>query len=91
MLAFKVGTDAVKYSLSNYGELTGDYVGQEAIEDITGIAGDIFMIAKGGWLGSAVGVKYATKIATTSIRLNKSKTRASIMQERVGITTIKGW
>jgi hypothetical protein len=92
MLAFKVGTDAVKYSLSNYGELTGDYVGQEAIEDITGIAGDIFMIAKGGWLGvAAVGVKYATKIATTSIRLNKSKTRASMMQERVGITTIKGW
>lgn len=92
MLAFRVGTNALQYGLNNYADLTGDYIGQEAIEVVSNIASDIFMIAKGGWLGAAaVGIKYTTKGITQGISYSKSRTKANMLQERLGLTNIKGW
>lgn len=92
IMAVKVGTDALKYGLRNYGELTGDYLGQQTIEIVTGLASDVFMIAKGGWVGAAaVGIKYATQGVSKLIDYSKSRTKASMLQERLGLTNIRGW
>lgn len=92
IMAVKVGTEALKYGVRNYGELTGDYIGQERLNLITNLGGDIFMIAKGGWVGAAaVGIKYATQGVSKLIDYSKSRTKASMLQERLGLTNIRGW
>lgn len=92
MLAFRVGANALQYGLQNYGNLTGDYIGQQTLELVTGLASDVFMIAKGGLLGlAAVGIKYGTKGITRLIDYSKSATKASMLQERAGITNVRGW
>lgn len=92
IMAVKVGTEALQYGLRNYGELTGDYLGQQTIEIVTGLASDVFMIAKGGWVGAAaVGIKYATQGVSKLIDYSKSRTKASMLQERLGLTNIRGW
>jgi hypothetical protein len=45
------GTQMITSTINQYGDLTGDYVTSNAIADITNIAADMAMIARGGAVG----------------------------------------
>ena len=81
-----LGKQAVQYGISNYGNLTGDTIGQQQINAVLEVAGIVAMAAQGplGMIAAAGVVGF--KIADRAIDIEKSKIISRNMQQRTGIT-----
>lgn len=83
-------TSAVKsvinYNLSNYGNLTGDYIGQEKINDTLTMINDLSGIAMGAISGAMVGGVPGAIIGAVAGTINFGVNKAtSIMSDYVNI------
>lgn len=80
-----IGKQAFQWATSNYGNLTGDYVGQawinESIE-LTGLIGGILVKPLTG--GIIAGVVIAKKAVDNYIERTKANQKAQVLRERVG-------
>ena len=86
-----IGKQAFQWATSNYGNLTGDYLGQawinESIE-LAGLVGGILVKPlKGGIIASVV---IAKKAIDKSIDRAKANQEAMLLRERVGGTVSSG-
>ena len=82
-----MGKQAMNYGLSNYGNLTGDYIMQEQIGAVTELAGMATSVLVGGWLGAvAVTAQLGLKVVNRGIDISKSRTTSNIQMERLGLT-----
>ena len=86
-------TTIINHSISNYGNMTGDYIGQQNINTYLGIGMDFVGIALAGVAGGAIGMLAATvgfsvkkglSVYDEYIAINKQNTQASFMRERSG-------
>ena len=81
-----MGKQALNYGLSNYGSLTGDYIGQEKIGagiELLGLAA----LVSTGWMGVvAAGASVGIKAVNRGIDISKSRTASNLQMERLGLT-----
>lgn len=86
-----IGKQAFQWATSNYGNLTGDYLGQawinESIE-LAGLVGGILVKPLTG--GIIAGVVIAKKAIDKSIDRAKANQEAMLLRERVGGTVSSG-
>lgn len=87
IIAMQMGQKAAQFALQNYGNLTGDNMGQQQLNDALGVFGMGAMALYGGLPGVAM---VAAQIAITGINryveIEKSRITSKNMQARVGIT-----
>ena len=85
MVATYVGTQALKWATSNYGNLTGDYVTQANINEGIAIAGMGIAMAQSPIMG---GLAAATALTVKGIgrmlEIREQEQRAQSIRERVG-------
>lgn len=82
-----MGKQAMNYGLSNYGNLTGDYITQDQIGAVTELAGMVTSVLVGGWLGAvAVTTQLGLKVVNRGIDISKSRATSNIQMERLGLT-----
>ncbi len=90
-VAADLGKKAIQWGISNYGELTGDYTTQQALQTGIELAGSVAIIAASGWIGAAaVAANYTTKFANNLIAMRKSQTSAAMLQARTQTLVSKG-
>lgn len=83
-IAIHMGRQALSYAVSNYGNLTGDYIGQTRINEGLEIAGLIGMAAS-GWVGAAAAVgSVAIKAVNRYVEVKKSEIQSNAMRIRTG-------
>ena len=84
-IAIHMGKQALSYAMSNYGNLTGDYIGQARINETLEVAGLIGMAVAGGWVGvtAAVGA-VAIKAVNRYVDVKKSEIQSNAMRIRTG-------
>ncbi len=83
-IAIHMGKQALSYAVSNYGNLTGDYIGQTRINEGLEIAGLIGMAAS-GWVGAAAAVgSVAIKAVNRYVDVKKSEIQSNAMRIRTG-------
>lgn len=86
-----IGRQALTWSTSNYGNLTGDYIGQEKINSAIEINTSIGAIIAAPLLGSlAVGAGLAVKSINKTIEIKKNNQVAMQLKERTQGATEKG-
>ena len=82
-----MGKQAMNYGLSNYGNLTGDYIMQEQLSAGVELLTMGLALAKGGALGVLyTGVSLGLKVVNRGIDISKSRTISNIQMERLGLT-----
>lgn len=85
------GKRIVSYSISQYGNLTGNTIAQRQIDDAMQIGSYITQIAVGGWVGAiAVGLQVATNGINMAISNARTNQQAQLLYERSGNITIDG-
>lgn len=83
-IAIHMGRQALSYAVSNYGNLTGDYIGQTRINEGLEIAGLIGMAAS-GWVGAAAAVgSVVIKAVNRYVDVKKSEIQSNAMRIRTG-------
>lgn len=89
-IAAFMGKQALNYAVSNYGNLTGDYIAQANIQGVIEIGGIIAMAFTGpvGVVASigAVGVK----VVSQQIDLYKKNLNTQLLRERTGMNNFSG-
>ena len=90
VVAIQVGKRALQYGIQNYGNLTGDYVGQANISAGLQVAGLVAMALQGPVGIAAAAVSLGTQALSYSIDMNKRNREAQFLRERVGMTSING-
>lgn len=84
-IAIHMGKQALSYAVSNYGNLTGDYIGQARINETLEVAGLIGMAVAGGWVGVAAAVgSVAIKAVNRYVEVKKSEIQSNAMRIRTG-------
>lgn len=85
-MAVQMGRQALQYALSNYGNLTGDYVGQSNISAGIEIGSLALMSMTGGVVGALAAIGALTvKNLNYYLDVKKSENQARAMRERVGL------
>lgn len=85
----QAGTQVITSTINQYGDLTGDYITANAISDLTNIASDMLMIARGGWVGViAVASRKAIQAGQTALQAYKANQQVEFMKQRTGNITI---
>lgn len=85
MVATYVGTQALKWATSNYGNLTGDYLTQNNINEGIAIAGMGVAIMQSPIMGGvAAGVALTVKGVERMLEIREQEQRAQSIRERVG-------
>jgi hypothetical protein len=85
----QAGTQAITSTINQYGDLTGDYITANAISDITNIAADALMIAKGGIVGVvAVATRKAIQAGQTALQAYRANKEVEFIRQRTGNVTI---
>ena len=83
-IAIHMGRQALSYAVSNYGNLTGDYIGQTRINEGLEVAGLIGMAAS-GWVGAAAaGGSVVIKAVNRYVDVKKSEIQSKAMRIRTG-------
>ena len=83
-IATYMGKQALSYGLSNYGNLTGDHIGQTRINEGLEVAGLIGMAAS-GWVGAAAALgSVAVKAVNRYVDVKKSEIQSNAMRIRTG-------
>lgn len=79
------GKKVLQNAISQYGNLTGDYISQRRIDNMIKIAGYVSTIAVGGVVGAiAVGSDIVLSIANHSVEVAKSNDMANLLRVRSG-------
>ena len=79
-----LGKQAMSYGLSNYGDLTGDHIGQTRINEGLEVAGLIGMAAS-GWVGAAAALgSVAVKAVNRYVDIKKSEITSNALRIRTG-------
>lgn len=90
LVAIQMGKQALQYGMSNYGNLTGDYVTQANIGAGVQIAGLVAMASQGP-LGIAAAVfSLSTQALNNGLDIAKKNREVQFLRERVGMTSING-
>lgn len=90
LVAIQMGKQALQYGMSNYGNLTGDYVTQANIGAGVQIAGLVAMASQGP-LGIAAAVfSLSTQVLNNGLDIAKKNREVQFLRERVGMTSING-
>lgn len=85
MVATYVGTQALKWATSNYGNLTGDYVTQANINEGIAIAGMGIAMAQSPIMGGlAAATALTVKGIERMLEIREQEQRAQSIRERVG-------
>ncbi len=85
-IASYMGKQALSYALSNYGNLTGDHLGQTRINEGLEIAGLITMAAS-GWVGLAAAIgSVAVKGVNRFVDVRKSEIASEAIRQRIGLS-----
>lgn len=83
------GTQMITSTINQYGDLTGDYVTANAIADITNIAADMAMIARGGAVGViAVVARKSIQAGQIALQAARANREAEFLRQRMGNITI---
>lgn len=90
VVAIQVGKRALQYGIQNYGNLTGDYVGQANISAGLQVAGLVAMALQGPVGIAAAAVSLGTQALSYGIDMNKRNREAQFLRERVGKASIYG-
>jgi hypothetical protein len=86
-----IGKQALTWTTSNYGNLTGDYIGQEKINSTIEVSASVGAIIASPLLGSlAVGAGLAVKAIDKTIETKKNNQIAIQLRERTQGATEKG-
>lgn len=84
-VATYIGTQAIRWGLSNYGNLTGDYLAQDALQNAVSLAGVGIAMVQSPIMGGAVA---ATMLVTAGVNrlveMGNQERRANSITERVG-------
>ena len=90
LVAIQMGKQALQFGMSNYGNLTGDYVTQANIGAGVQIAGLVAMASQGP-LGIAAAVfSLSTQALNNGLDIAKKNREVQFLRERVGMTSING-
>ncbi len=90
LVAIQIGKQALQYGMSNYGNLTGDYVTQANIGAGVQIAGLVAMASQGP-LGIAAAVfSLSTQVLNYGLDIAKKNREVQFLRERVGVASIYG-
>lgn len=90
LVAIQIGKQALQYGMSNYGNLTGDYVGQANISAGLQVAGLVAMASQGP-LGIAAAVtSLGIQAANYGIDMAKKRRETEFLRERTGMTQNSG-
>ena len=90
LVAIQMGKQALQFGMSNYGNLTGDYVTQANIGAGVQIAGLVAMASQGP-LGIAAAVfSLSTQALNNGLGIAKKNREVQFLRERVGMTSING-
>lgn len=89
--AIGLGKQALNYGLSNYGNLTGDYLTQKKLKAGVSFAASALMIAANPVVGGiATAGAVGLQVATTAIDVAKSNFVAQKLQERTQTMSVSG-
>lgn len=90
VVAIQVGKRALQYGIQNYGNLTGDYVGQANISAGLQVAGLVAMALQGPVGIAAAAVSLGTQALSYGIDMSKRNREAQFLRERTGMIGISG-
>jgi len=90
-IAVRMGQQALSFAVSNYGNLTGDYITQEKIQAGIEIAGTIAAMAFGGPVGIMYGISnIAIKAITAGVDKIKQNREVDFLRARTGMIGYSG-
>ncbi len=89
-IAIQMGTKALTFATSNYGNLTGDYIMQDNIQGIIQGVGLIGMIASGPSGAILAGSGLAIQAVGQSLERSKRKTEVEMLRLRTGMMYFSG-
>jgi len=90
-IAITMGRQALNYAISNYGNLTGDYVTQERIQAGIEIFSTITMMITGGVPGIIIGAgSIALKAVSQQIDITKRNREVDLLRMRTGTMNFSG-
>lgn len=85
IVGIQLGKKALQYATSNYGNLTGDYIGQAQISEGLEIAGYVGIIAASPILGTAaVATSIGIKAINRTVEIKKQRQEVEILSARTG-------
>lgn len=85
-----IATRAVQFGLSNYGNLTGDYITHARIEGLIEVGG-LIMMASTGIIGATAAISsIALKEINRQIDITKKNQDTELLRQRTGMTTFAG-
>lgn len=88
-IAIQMAKQATHFVVSNYGDLTGDYIQQKNIQGALEIGGLALMAIKGGAVGVALAVgTLVIKVAQRNIEVERANRSIALLRERTGMI---GW
>lgn len=88
-IAIQMAKQATQFVVSNYGDLTGDYIQQKNIQGAIEIGGLALMAIKGGAVGVALAVgTLVIKVAQRNIEVERANRSIALLRERTGMI---GW
>lgn len=88
-IAIQMAKQATQFVVSNYGDLTGDYIQQKNIQGAFEIGGLALMAIKGGAVGVALAVgTLVIKVAQRNIEVERANRSIALLRERTGMI---GW
>lgn len=86
-----VGKQLLSQGIKQYGNITGDYLVQESIDNALGLTADVLTIAKGGALGALyVGTRYITSMWASSVSQDRAYRDLEMSRERAGKIYVSG-
>ena len=90
LIGVYIAKQAFQWATSNYGNMTGDYIGQQWISEGIEIAGLTVAALKSPTGVAVAGAVLAKKAIDKAVEVQKSKQNAQQLRERVGGTVSSG-
>lgn len=84
------GRQVLTNGVNQVAELTGNYAQADNINTMLGIGADLAMLTVGPVGLIAVGTKYLTNIANSSIRQYRNRLNTDLIKQRAGVVSTQG-
>lgn len=85
------GKQVLSAGIREYGNITGDYLVQESIDNALSIAADVLTIAKGGAIGALyVGTRYAVSMFASNVAQERAYRDLALARDRAGKIYVSG-
>lgn len=85
LIAVEAGRRSANYAIKNYGNLTGDEIGQQQLSETINMIGMAALAFSSPVGAFAVGAKITGDLVDRAINVNKSRRASRTMQTRLGI------